>query len=83
MTKFKDGQTVTVTLPADAMGKSIDERVVADIADYALFKAGPIVALNHIWGAFNELRADQNYKAAVKLAGMVMRYAQENQGLKL
>lgn len=82
MAKFQDGQTVTVTLPADAAGKSINERVVVDVVDYALFKAGPLVALNHIWGAFNDLRASDvevRYKAAVKLAGLVMRFALENQ----
>ena len=82
MQKFKDGQTVTVEIPADAAGKSIDPRVVIDIADYALFKSGPIVALNHIHGAFNDLRAasvEERYKAAVKLAGLAMRFALENQ----
>lgn len=65
-------------LPTDFMDKSIEDKVVYDIVDKALFDAGPLVVMNHIHTAFNELRESQDYASAVKLAGLVMRYAQEH-----
>lgn len=76
---MSDEKTVTVALPADFFGKSIDEAVVQDIVRKALFESGPIVARNHVHGAFNEFYHDTNYDTAVKLAGLAMRYALENQ----
>ncbi len=72
-----DGQRLSVEVPADYNGKSIDADIIHDIVDEALFRSGPIVARNHIHGAFNDLYVKQDYASAVRLAGLVMRYAQE------
>lgn len=65
-------------LPTDFLGKSIEDKVLYDIVDKALFNSGPLVVMNHIHTAFNELRESQDYDSAVKLAGLVMRFAQEH-----
>lgn len=77
-------KTVTIEVPADALGKSIDEPVVQDVVEVAL-RTGPCVVRNHVHGAFNEFLHEltignerDQYEAAVKLAGVALRYAWEN-----
>jgi HEAT repeat protein len=75
----------TVEIPADALGNTVDGRVIADVVEAAL-QATPCVVLNHIRGRFNDLvfaldncmAPEARYRAAVQLAGIAMRFALEN-----
>lgn len=77
---------VRIYLPADSNGGSIDATVLNDVVNTALFEVNPVVALNHVWGAFNTFREatdrgalyDELYKTAVALAAYALRYAHEH-----
>lgn len=71
-------RNVVVAVPADAMGRTIPDSVIHDVVERAL-GAVPIVARNHIHGAFNTFMQERNYASAIDLAGVVMRWAMENQ----
>jgi hypothetical protein len=74
-----------VQIPADADGKSLDgDGVLADIVASGMLET-PCVVRNHVWGRFNDFMQmldqgdpQQRYEAAVKLAGIALRYAWEN-----
>lgn len=78
-------KTCTVDLPADYNGNSLhDNNVLADVVASGLLET-PGVVRNHVHGHFNDFTAmlDQadpkkRYEAAVKLAGIALRYAWEN-----
>jgi hypothetical protein len=77
--------TITVEIPADAAGKSLnDDGVLADVVASGMLEC-PCVARNHVHGRFNEFMwalqhgdFQERYDAAVKLAGIALRHAWEN-----
>jgi hypothetical protein len=78
-------KTVTVDIPADHAGKSLDDNgVLADVVASGMTEA-PGVVENHLRGRYNEVawalhngNPVERYEAAVKLAGIALRYAWEN-----
>ena len=78
-------KTVTVDVPADHSGKSLDDDgVLAEVVASGLLET-PCVVENHLRGHYNGLAhalhhgdARERYEAAVKLAGIALRYAWEN-----
>ncbi len=78
-------KTINVAIPADYDGKSLDDDgVLADIVASGMTEA-PGVVENHLRGRYNEVAwalhqgsPQERYEAAVKLAGIALRYAWEN-----
>lgn len=78
-------KTITVEIPADHGDKSLDDDgVLADVVASGMGET-PCVARNHVHGRFNEFMfmldqgdPKERYEAAVKLAGIALRYAWEN-----
>ena len=76
---------VTVDIPADHDRKSLDDgHVIARVVESGLLEA-PCVLDNQVRGRFNEfayamerLSPQERCEAAIKLAGIALRYAWEN-----
>lgn len=65
-------------LPRDFQEKTIPANVIADVVGHALFHTTPLVVLNHLHSAWNSFQAEPTYTNAIKLSGMLMRYATEH-----
>lgn len=72
-------KAVTVHVPADALGQSMPEDLIAKVVESAL-SAAPSpnwVDINHAFTSlsYDRLHGKDQYEAACQLAGVIMRYA--------
>lgn len=78
-------KTVTTEIPADHAGKSLDDDgILFRVVEEGLQDV-PGVVLNHVQGRFNDFAHELRHgeprarrEAAIKLAGIALRYAWEN-----
>lgn len=72
---YTDGKMVTV--PVDALGKSIDEDLVFDLVTRALSGA-PLLTPAWVTAAARNFIEARDFESAMNLAAVALRWAQEN-----
>lgn len=66
-----------VPVPVDALGKSIEDDLIYDVVTAAL-GAMPLLTPAYVLAAARVFNEDRDYAAALNMAAVALRFAQEN-----